>query len=453
MKIKYLVALAIISGNLFSCKKDWLDAKPNISLTIPNTVADYQALLDNSDEVFNVNYPLLGEIGADDYYISFTNWQALFTATEKNAYIWASDIYEGANCQDWNSCYTIIYNSNIAIDGIQNIQPDDATKTAWDNVYGSALFFRSFAFYNLLQLFAKAYDATSAVNDPGIPLRLSADINDKSERASVNACYEQIVNDLIKAAAMLPVSALHKSRPSKPAAFTLLARTFLSMGRYEEAALYADSSLQLYNTLLNFNTLDVTQDYPVPMFNEEDMLHTWGISYYIFFPSNLIVDSALYSLYEKNDLRRTVFFTRNGNDITYKGSYSGLFIFYTGIATDETYLINAEANIRTGNIDAALQRLNALLEYRFITGTFVPVAETNHEKLLDIILIERRKELLFRGLRWGDLKRLNKETRYAKTLARDLNNQVYTLPPNDEKYVLPIPQQEIDVSGIAQNPR
>jgi hypothetical protein len=56
-------------------------------------------------------------------------------------------------------------------------------------------------------------------------------------------------------------------------------------------------------------------------------------------------------------------------------------------------------------------------------------------------------------LRWIDLRRLNTDSRYAVTLTRNLNNQIYTLPPNDQRYVLPIPDLEIKLSGIEQNPR
>jgi hypothetical protein len=68
-------------------------------------------------------------------------------------------------------------------------------------------------------------------------------------------------------------------------------------------------------------------------------------------------------------------------------------------------------------------------------------------------LLERRKELCFRGLRWQDLRRLNKEPEYAKTLTRKIDGITYTLPPNDPKYVFPIPPNVIALSGMQQNPR
>jgi hypothetical protein len=97
--------------------------------------------------------------------------------------------------------------------------------------------------------------------------------------------------------------------------------------------------------------------------------------------------------------------------------------------------------------------LNQLLRARWLKGTFVSFTAVNPSDALSQILKERRKELIFRGLRWSDLKRLNKESPFVTTLSRSLNGQTYTLPPNSNLYVFPIPPAEIQLSGIQQNPR
>ncbi len=106
--------------------------------------------------------------------------------------------------------------------------------------------------------------------------------------------------------------------------------------------------------------------------------------------------------------------------------------------------------------------LNTLLKTRWNTngGTtpYVNITAANADDALVKVLIERRKELLMRGsIRWMDLRRLNKDSRFRKDLSRTytLNtvSSTYSLPANDPRYTLLIPQEVINNSKIAQNQR
>jgi hypothetical protein len=152
-----------------------------------------------------------------------------------------------------------------------------------------------------------------------------------------------------------------------------------------------------------------------------------------------------------NDLRKNCFYSAVP---AFKGGYAGGSTTFAGLAINEQYLIKAEVYARAGNTTEAMQALNTLLGKRWKTNTFVPYTASSAANALDQVIAERRKELPFTGmLRWIDLRRLNTDSRYAVTLTRNLNNQIYTLPPNDQRYVLPIPDLEIKLSGIQQNPR
>ncbi len=97
--------------------------------------------------------------------------------------------------------------------------------------------------------------------------------------------------------------------------------------------------------------------------------------------------------------------------------------------------------------------LNALLQKRFKTGFFVPLIAANSTEALNKILDERRKELIFRGTRWTDLRRLNKGGANI-TITRTLNGQTYTLAPNSLKYTYLIPTEVIGFNpNMAQNLR
>jgi tetratricopeptide (TPR) repeat protein len=455
---RYLFFVIIALGLLAvcqSCNDNWLDAKPDKSLGVPNTIKDYQALLDNSSQTFNVSQSSgLAEISSGDFYISFASWNSLFSKAEKSGYVWAptENFYGGEPSTDWRNGYKRILNANIILEGIEKIKPVEADRQAWTNVKGSALFFRAFDFFNLSQEYCKPYLQASAQTDLGLPLRLENNVNLQVRRSSLQDTYDRILKDLKSAAQLLGVTPGYKTRPSKQAVFALLARTYLSMENYDQAGLYADSALQIQSELTDYETLNATAAYPVSQFNEEVIFHS-TFSYGIFNASRLIVEPSLLATYAASDCRRTVFFKSIANGgVTFKGNYSGDKNLFGGLATDELYLIRAECKARKGEVNAALADLNRLLRKRW-KGNYEDIVIKDQNAALSVILAERRKELVFRGLRWGDLRRLNRDGRFAVTITRTLNNQVYKLLPEDKRYVLPIDEQEIRLGGIEQNER
>ena len=455
MKLNLPVFLTSILLLVFlqSCKKNWLDAKPDKSLNVPDTIEDFQNLLDNSSQIFNATQAGgIAEISAGDFYILYSSWQGLFSIQEKTAYIWesAENFYQGSVSADWETAYTKILNANVILEGIEKIKPSNAEYEDWRNVKGSAFFLRAFDYYNLAQQFCKAYLPATANSDLGLPLRLTYDVNLKVGRASLQQTYDQIIGDLKSAAELLRTVQTIKTRPSRQATYAMLARTYLAMEFYEEAGLYADSALKIEHELLDYSALQSTAAYPMKKFNSEVLFHN-TFSYGIFNSSRLIVDPTLYNMYDGNYYRKSLFFATSASGVvTYKGSYSGDRLQFGGLALNEVYLIRAEANVRAGNLPAALADLNVLLRKRR-RGNPNNLNSKDPEVVLRWVLNERRKELLFRGIRWSDLRRLNRDQRFAVTLTRTMNGVTYTLPPNDKRYVFPIDDEEIRLSGIPQN--
>ena len=93
--------------------------------------------------------------------------------------------------------------------------------------------------------------------------------------------------------------------------------------------------------------------------------------------------------------------------------------------------------------------INSLLRKRWRRGSFTGYPAGSAGDALDTVLLERRKELAFRGLRWTDLRRLNKEGANI-TLTRILNGTTYTLAPNGLNYTLPIPPDVISLNKAIQ---
>lgn len=442
-----LCLILVFSG----CKK-FLEEKPDKSLAIPASLKDLQALLDENTTI-NINYNnLTGESSADNFYLTHADWAAQFAESDRETYIWGPEIVFDRFPNEWSRLYINVYRANVVLEGINNIQRTESNAIDYDNIKGSALYIRADAFQVSARNYAKAFDSITAGSDLGIPLRLSSDFNLPSVRSNLFETYNRIITDLKAALYLLPVTPKHVFRPSKTAAYALLSRVYLSMRNYNFAGLYADSALQLYNTLIDYNTLNASAAAPVPQFNSETIYYSHGglspISV-----SRARIDTLLFRSYAPNDLRRTIFFTNTAGVQRFKGQYTGtVSSFFTGIATDELYLTKAESQARAGLISQAMNTLNTLLVKRWKTGTFIPFTAANGQQALDLVLEERRKQLLMRDLRWVDIKRLNKEGR-GISIKRFVNNQTYELVPNDPKFALPLPEYVITTSGMQQNPR
>jgi tetratricopeptide (TPR) repeat protein len=450
-RIFFTAAIILLSA----CTKK-LDVKPDQSLIVPNTVADFQALMDYVD-MLNAFYPSYGEAGADNYYITDARFNGLASNSERNTYIWGKEIFPAKDAVppvDWGNGYVRVNYCNLALEGLEKLNAGTGS-TAYNNVRGAALFFRALSFYTLAGEFSKPYDSITAATDPGIPLRVKSDVEIIYQRASVKATYEQVLSDLAVAMKLLPDISTFKTRPSKATVYGLLARIHLDLKNYQEALNYVNLSLAIYHKLLDYNTLDPGSSLPFNEFNDDVLFYAKLSANGLNRMASMIVDSVLYEQYHDNDLRKVLFF-RDGTGGTklFKGTYSGnSFQYFGGIGVDEMYITRAECYARTGDVVHAMEDLNTLLRTRWKSGTYTDMTAADADDALKKILTERRKELVFRGLRWVDLRRLNKDARFAKTLTRMVEGSVYQLPPNDARYVYPIPGDEIMYSGIEQNVR
>ncbi len=440
-----LLSIFILTG----CEK-FLSEKPDQKLVIPKTLDDYQSILEIS-RVTEYD-PISWERCTDNYFITDASWLSLTSEYDRRAYTWSKELlFERGNNNEWGYLYDNIYRANIVIHGLDNYK-EDRTVSQYAQLKGDAYFVRGRSFFNGLQIWAKAYDATTAATDLGIPLRLDADINKPTVRASVKEGYERVLSDLKTAAEHLVTHPLHVVRPSLPAAYALIARTYLAMRMYDSVYRYTNLGLQYKAELLDFNSItNPNATYPVAPFNVEVVYHSFMTSAVILGASRARIDTTLYKLYDENDWRKVVYCRPQGDGyFSFRGNYTGHAGAFSGIATSELYLMRAEANARIGNVTAAMDDINKLMAKRWKTGTWINKTAATKEEALAVVLTERRKELIMRGLRWMDIKRLNKEG-YNISLKRIIQGVEHVLPPNDSRYALPIPEDVIEMTGIQQN--
>ncbi|ROI02518.1 RagB/SusD family nutrient uptake outer membrane protein [Chryseobacterium sp. G0240] len=457
MKAIYIFLLFCSISGLVACKKqdEFLATKPNDALSTPKTLADLQLLL-NNEELFNMmGDPVLGAIASEEFYMLTPQWKTLYNPEERNAYIWDKDIYQGKTyTSGWTDPYRQIYYVNTVLDYLPEVKYSPQEQSLYNEIKGSALFLRGYASYSLVQTFAMPYDSTTFTFSLGVPIRLSSDPNTKSIRPSIKENYDQILKDVNASVDLLPDFPDKPTHPSRWAAYALLARISLAIRDYSKAYEYADKCLKMKTVLTDYNTLSPGNYTLSTTFLNEDIYHRALTAYTI--PISRVkcfINPELYAAYESNDIRREKVLYTYQNGIRFRGSYSIKTYLYSGLAVDEILLIRAETAVRTGKLLQGLKDLNELLKFRYKTGTFVPIEMNDRFLLLKRILLERRKELIHRGLRWTDLRRLNLEQPFRETLSREIDNVTYQLLPGDKKYAFPIPEGEIVLTGMPQNER
>jgi starch-binding outer membrane protein, SusD/RagB family len=443
-----------------SCSKGLTEKKISSQYELADNLNAFAGILNNDDLMGES--PVIGEQSCDDHYLT-DNFYNKLLSTDQNLYLWKKDIFGGkTGIPDWDLPYKQVFACNLVLDGLKKIKPGTLYQEQWNETKGSALFIRSYAFFNLLQVFARAYDSSYAnQKNMGIAMPLTASTELVPARATINESYRQIISDLEEALPLVSKTILPSTRntPNKPAVFALLARVYLSMRNYSLALVNADSSLHFRKQLINYYTLNLTTKYPIAATNEETLYQSWLISTNNVIQgkimSGTIIDSLLYSYYDTNDLRSKVYFTKGPNGPIFNNSYSGKSFAFSGLASDENYLIRAECNARLGNLDSAMADINWLLLHRYKSGTAPEYHITSQKEAIELILRERRKELIFRGLRWPDIKRLNKEEAGIKIVpVRFLNGKYYPpLLPLSKNYVLPLPDDALRENIIMQNER
>jgi len=350
----------------------------------------------------------------------------------------------------WQQAYKQIYMANACLEGLEKVTVISESKRT--QLLGEVYQIRAANYFYMVQLFGD------------VPLVLTTDyrINQNLPKSPMDKIYEQIISDLQLSKEYLANSYYSPLRASYYSAMGLLAKIYLTLGRYQEAEIEATNLISSGRFSLEGNLQDVF------MAGSNETIWSWVVNDnntssrtregFTFIPTSNTVLPAfglspqVLMLFEDSDQRKSEWINQNlvaGEYYHFPYKYkvgrvqSGSRMeHYIILRLAEQYLIRAESRIKLGDIEAGVDDLNMI---RLRAGLDALVAESDISRILELLIQERRRELFCEwGHRWLDLKRLgilddemieNKESwKYHSAL-------------------LPIPMVEIESNSfLTQNP-
>lgn len=488
-KIKYIITLSLVISVTLGCKK-FVDYSPKEDYQI--TADDYLKTSDDYQKmVIGVYSPLqwiwannvIGDIASDNSVSGGEN------ATDQIGFQQIDDYKITANnanlTEAWKSCYEGINRANYLHENKNNLN-----FVGKDALYGEVYFLRAFYYFELVKMFG---DVPLFVDK-----RLSVSDSKQFARTAKADVYKQIEIDLNNAIAVLPTTNAQKGRVTKYAAQALLGKVYLYQNKFDAAASMLENLIGRFSLVSNFGQifLQAGENGPESVFeiqySNASPFYDWsnpgrgqgnlaaqvcgirnltGSSPYASGWSTNLPTANLASAFAAGDTRKAVTIldieaykaANPSMNITYlvapykntglynqkylprKGETSGQVELnylnnYRTIRYADVLLMAAEANNRatTPNDTKAQTYLNLVRQRAF--GDNLHQVTLTGAALKQAIWDERRLELAMEGDRFFDLVRTGQAAAKITGFATGKNE------------VFPIPQQEVDISGLTQNP-
>lgn len=368
----------------------------------------------------------------------------------------------------------IIDRTNRVLEALPNVKAatpaQEATKS---RVKGEALFLRAFAHFELYRYYSNTSDGNALALAYVEKVSLSP-----LPRIPVAPYMTKLNVDLAAAKPLLPPTNADIFRASKHAVTALQARAALYMKDYAGASSFATEYITAFPlaTKANFSKIWKDTDNSEMAFKLSRTTTAGGRigSLYRGTSANSAnigtitwrPTQALLNSYDQvNDIRYSAYFFEEPilKAIPARAFSSVLINKYAGstygtptelladakvFRTGEMYLIRAEARAETSDLSGATADLNALRNARinnFVNGSF-----SNKSDIIDAIMTERFKELPFEGHRFFDARRRGLP---ISRLSVDAQGNSTTLPVGNFRFILPIPNSEIQANPLmVQNP-
>ncbi len=465
--------MIIAGASVFaSCKKEFLVENPPTAVQVAKAIATDNDMADavngmysamRSSSLFGRDIPVLGDLLADNAYISFSNSGRYLS---ENNYSFTATTAEPADI--WTQGYYSILQANRIINsGIAS----DATN---QQLKGEAYTARALVYLQLVNFFGTPY--TVNPNGPGVPINKAFTTPFiLPARNTVSDVYKQIISDLDSAYLIMPTAAIssayhptNSEYVAKYAAKAIEARAYLYKGDYANAL--AASLIVIQNGGYSLASSSSFASYwanPAPQSGKLETIFELALTtltnngfnglddiYAQAGYGDMLCTDPLYASYSATDVRKGLIIqtTRASQPALVVNKYPN---FTNASDKDdlkiiryaEVLLIAAEAYAQTGDNVNGLLYLNKVAQQR--DPSFTGYTSTG-ATLIANILTERQKELAFEGLRYFDLTRTN------ATISRPVEPFSYatlnTIAVGDYRRILPIPQAEINANvNMVQN--
>ncbi|WP_207495165.1 RagB/SusD family nutrient uptake outer membrane protein [Aridibaculum aurantiacum] len=471
MKFLKLFSTAFLVLTLFSCKKllevpETDNIGGDIALrTVSNNesaiMGAYTQL--NPEMAILLNSTFSDEVKVGEFYNAATTHEWQF-ATQ--------DVTIRDNFNAMVVLYRAVDRANRVIQALPNATAlkasDEATRS---RVLGEAYFVRAYAHFELVRYYSGNYDPNGlAMTYMESPTLLP------QTRITQGPYYQKIIADINAAKPLLPNNQNDIYRANRSAAVGLHARVALYMRDWATAAAQATEYINalplasrtafpgiwqdVNNTEVAFKLARTAQiGGRVGSLFRGTSANSTNIGTITWSPSDKI-----WNAYDQtNDIRFPTYFkvepilvaaNRPARLINkYAGGSYGspnenvadIKVFRTG----EMILIRAEARAEQNDLAGAAADVNALRNARITGHTNVTYA--TRDAAINDILLERFRELPYEGHRFWDLRRKNMPVERLASDAPSATSQ--TLPAGHFRFVMPIPQTEIQANpAYQQNP-
>jgi len=463
-RIAPLVAVAFAAVTMVGCDKDLLSPIPQTTLS---DVSAFQSPARIQQQVFGVYSAIksgqfLGGRAHVYQDVRGEDWVNVTTNGVTALGVWNFSVTDGDNQVEnyWSAGYAAINRANVVLEGI-DANPTVISATTANAYRGELRFCRALTYFYLQSLYARRPFNADAGASPSVPLRLTANKSPEGSalaRATQAQVFMQILDDLNFAETNLPATYgnagdSNVARAHKNAAIAMKMRVYMHMNRWADvitegnkivsAAAPFQSPANITHrlnpsVLTPFRTYTTTESiFSMPMAVTNSPGTQNGLGQYWTAEFGLINTGIIANTgWTATDARRTNFITpASGSNPARWTKFNDDLNNYVPILRYAEVMLNlAEALARqSAGVDArALALLNAVRQRSDATVTFAPATK---DDLIDLILTERRIELLGEGFRSLDIMRQN--------INFPAKGSVGAVPTSSVSYVWPIPASEM----------